>query len=306
MKHILLFPFLFLISAFAFSQIDITGPIDLACPGEPFTYTTMQVTSANPSCEYKWTVTNGVFSNNSTVFRGSYLSANSVTVTWSNIPFQGGNSIPQGTLILEVINCVLPDGEKTSDVENVVIKTLNGVTPGNIFGNPSIPISNTTNRTFSIPRIQFPGTGQIGGSTTIDYADSYEWLIPSGWQIGTTTSNGTTPISTGPNFSVSIKPDECTGNGGSIKVRGYSACGPGYYSNWQETPVTRDLPALAWSQAPPENVQCSNTTAITVSIAPVTGAQSYTWTIPSGWSGTSSTNTITITPNWIKCWGGIG
>lgn len=63
MKHLLLFPFLFLISVFAFSQIDIQGPIDLACPGEQLTYTTQSVTTGNLSCIYQWTVTNGVFSN---------------------------------------------------------------------------------------------------------------------------------------------------------------------------------------------------------------------------------------------------
>lgn len=39
-----------------------------------------------------------------------------------------------------------------------------------------------------------------------------------------------------------------------------------------------------------------NTTSITYSIAAVTGATSYVWTLPSGWTGTSSTNSITVTP----------
>ncbi len=40
---------------------------------------------------------------------------------------------------------------------------------------------------------------------------------------------------------------------------------------------------------------CS-TTSITYSIAAVTGATSYVWTLPSGWTGTSTTNSITVTP----------
>lgn len=39
-----------------------------------------------------------------------------------------------------------------------------------------------------------------------------------------------------------------------------------------------------------------NTTSITYSIAAVTGATSYVWTLPSGWTGTSTTNSITVTP----------
>lgn len=39
-----------------------------------------------------------------------------------------------------------------------------------------------------------------------------------------------------------------------------------------------------------------NTTSITYSIAAVTGATSYVWTLPSGWVGTSTTNSITVTP----------
>jgi len=172
---------LLLISNFVKSQILIQGQTDLACPGEPINYATQPVSTGNSSCIYQWNITNGVFSNGSTQIQGNYFSVNSVTVLWDNVLFQGGTSIPQGTLTVSVFGCALPTGERTTFSENVVVKTLNGVTPGNIFGNSSIPIGNTTNRTFSIPRIQFPGTGQPGGSVSIAYADSYEWLIPSGW-----------------------------------------------------------------------------------------------------------------------------
>lgn len=150
--------------------------------------------------------------------------------------------------------------------------------------------------TYSITRLAFPNTGVPGGHPSTLYADSYRWLIPAGWQIGTTTSNGTTPITT-PGFSVSVKPNSCGGNGEKIKVWGYSACGTGFLSNPQEITITRNPPSLTLSQEPPTTILCSNVTPITVSVNPIAGATSYSWTKPSGWGGTSTSNSITLTPN---------
>lgn len=44
------------------------------------------------------------------------------------------------------------------------------------------------------------------------------------------------------------------------------------------------------------NTMCSGTTE-TFSVPTVTGATSYTWTLPNGWQGTSTTNSIDVTPN---------
>lgn len=42
--------------------------------------------------------------------------------------------------------------------------------------------------------------------------------------------------------------------------------------------------------------QCSTQPPFNYSVAPVVGATSYTWTLPGGWFGTSSTNTIACVP----------
>lgn len=296
MKNSFLFILVFSICFNAIAQIEINGATGLVCPGEQTIYTVSPASLT--SCQYKWTVTNGLFSNGLTTIEGFWPAVQNVTVTWDNVQFQGGQSIPQGNIKVEIVpgSCLLPSGEKTSDNKNVVIKTLNNVTPGSISGNISFTNGTPITRIFSIPRIQFPGTGQNGGSISIAYADSYQWLIPAGWQIGSTVSDGTTPI-TGLGFSVSIQSNSCTGNGEKIKVRGFSSCGPGYVSNWREVTVVRNLPAMSFSQAPPDNIVCAVTAPITVSVNPVAGAQSYTWTKPSGWSGTSTTNSITLTPN---------
>ncbi len=43
------------------------------------------------------------------------------------------------------------------------------------------------------------------------------------------------------------------------------------------------------------NVSVCSGTSVVYSISPVTGATSYTWTLPSGWAGTSSTESINVT-----------
>ena len=192
MKYILIFPFLFMFSILTYSQIEITSDqSNLVCPGEALNYFTFAASNEGSPCNstYRWTVTNGVFSNGQTTIQGSYALVSNVSVIWDNLLFQGGSTIPKGFLKVQISDCAYPTNEPINFDYEVIIKTLNGVTPGNISGNPSIPIGNTSNRTFSIPRIQFPGTGQNGGSITVAYADSYQWLIPAGWKIGTLISD---------------------------------------------------------------------------------------------------------------------
>ncbi|WP_149241886.1 T9SS type A sorting domain-containing protein [Dyadobacter sp. 32] len=44
------------------------------------------------------------------------------------------------------------------------------------------------------------------------------------------------------------------------------------------------------------NLGC-NTTPITISVDPVDNATNYSWSLPSGWSGATNSNSITVTPN---------
>ena len=47
------------------------------------------------------------------------------------------------------------------------------------------------------------------------------------------------------------------------------------------------------------NTSVTTNTAYTYSVGAVTGATSYTWTLPSGWSGTSTTNAISVTTDTV-------
>src|SRR5262249_54141354 len=44
------------------------------------------------------------------------------------------------------------------------------------------------------------------------------------------------------------------------------------------------------------NVICPGNTTQTYSVSPAYGAVNYTWTLPGGWTGSSSTNTISLNP----------
>lgn len=269
------------------------GPF-LVCPGESTSYSAFP--ASTPGCTYTWSVTNGVFSNGQTTISGNTLLA--VTVTWNNVQATSGTSAPKGSLTVTVLSCVLPSGEEISDTENnIVIKTLNNVPTGNINGPGTVPANVVTPRTYAIDRIKFPNTGSTTGWTSSIYADSYQWKLPAGWQVAGQISNGSTPI-TGLSHSISVIPDAFSG--GDIQVRGYSECDPGYTSNWSNVkPVTRSVaqPSAITGNGELNYVLCGEIDPITFTVPLVTGATSYIWEKPSGWSGSSITNTITLTPS---------
>jgi hypothetical protein len=107
-------------------------------------------------------------------------------------------------------------------------------------------------------------------------ATSYTWTLPGGW-TGSSTTN-----------SISAT----AGTNGTITVSASNACGTSTVSS---LPVT-----VTSTPAQPGSITGSTTvcqaTATTYSIATVAGATSYTWTLPGGWSGSSTSNTISATP----------
>jgi hypothetical protein len=106
----------------------------------------------------------------------------------------------------------------------------------------------------------------VGGS-------SYTWTLPTGWSGSSTTSAIATIAGT---------------TGGTISVTATNTCGTSIPSS--VTIVPGSAPAAPASIAGATSV-CINSTQ-TYSVAAVPGASSYLWTLPSGWSGTSTTNSI--------------
>jgi len=112
----------------------------------------------------------------------------------------------------------------------------------------------------------------------ISNATSYIWTLPNG-ATGTSTTNSITL-----NFSK-------TSVSGDITVRGSNDAGSGTPSTLALT--ENSLPGNAGTIIGLSTV-CAGQNTITYSVPPITNATGYIWTLPTGSTGTSSTNSITV------------
>ena len=123
------------------------------------------------------------------------------------------------------------------------------------------------------------GTAYTYSVTAVPGATSYTWTLPSGW-TGTSTTNSITATPTGAAASGNITVSANSGSCDSIL---------------RTLAVTVTItPAQPGAISGPASV-CSGT-AYVYSVFPVSGVTSYTWALPSGWTGSSTTNSITATP----------
>jgi hypothetical protein len=106
---------------------------------------------------------------------------------------------------------------------------------------------------------------------------NYTWTLPSGWS-GTSTGN-----------TISVTPEAA---GGTLSVNASNSCGT---SAAQSLTVTITPVVASPDSVVGASLACSGL-ATTYSVAAVSGATGYVWTLPSGWSGTSATNTISVVP----------
>lgn len=122
------------------------------------------------------------------------------------------------------------------------------------------------------------GSAQTYSIAAVSNATSYTWTLPSGWTGSSTSTSITTTTGSA---------------GGTISVRANNACGAGATRTLNVTVSTCNVPAQ------PGTISGSTTVAAgssqTYSVGAVSGATSYTWTLPSGWSGTSTSTSISTT-----------
>lgn len=122
------------------------------------------------------------------------------------------------------------------------------------------------------------GSSQTYSIAAVATATSYTWTLPSGWSGSSTSTSITTTAGTA---------------GGNITVRANNACGAGPTRSLAVTITTCTLPAQPGVIS--GNTSVASGSSNTYTIAAVSGATSYTWTLPSGWSGSSTSTSIATT-----------
>ena len=153
------------------------------------------------------------------------------------------------------------------------------------FRNRNVVISGTTSLGCSAPTqpSTITGNGTICVNTNGTYsvtndptATSYTWTLPSGW-TGSSTTNSINATS--------------GANGGTITVTANNACGN---SSQQTVNVTTTGAPTQPSSIAGSTSICVNANG-TYSVTNDPAVTSYTWTLPSGWTGSSTTNSINAT-----------
>jgi hypothetical protein len=295
----------------------ISGPAT-PCNGSSQTYS---VTPVNGATSYTWTLPNGWTGSSTTssitVTTGASGGTISVTanntcgsstartlaVTIATAPAQPGtisgsatpcNGSSQTYSVTPVNGATsytwtLPgtySGTSTSASINVTI----GATGGTISVTANNTCGSSTARTLAVTTANAPaqpgtisgtaavcpGSSQTYSVTPVNGATAYTWTMPNGWTGTSTTSSITTTV----------------GNaGGTISVTANNTCGAS---------TARTLAAtIAAAPSQPGTVSgatnACNGASETYSVTPVNGATFYTWTLPNGWSGTSTSSSISAT-----------
>jgi hypothetical protein len=182
-----------------------------------------------------------------------------------------------------------PGGWTGTSTSNIVTTTVSS-SSGNVTVTANNNCGTSTAQTLSVTVITTPGTpGAINGSVTIcsgntptysvapvSGATSYTWSLPGGW----TGSSATNIINTTANAT-----------SGNVTVTATNACGTSAVQTLSVTVnTTPGTPGTING-----NITVCSGSANTYSIATVAGATSYNWSLPSGWTGSSSTNIINST-----------
>ena len=184
----------------------------------------------------------------------------------------------------------LPNGWTGTSTTNTIISTV-GSSGGTVSVTANGTCGNSAAQTLAVS-VGAPATpiAILGSSiacgagsrdslyvTPISGATSYTWTLPFGW-TGSSTTNSIVATA--------------GSNGGIVTVKANNNCGS---SSLQTLAVTIGSAPGTVGSITSRASACSTGSPDTFSVAPVSGATSYTWTLPNGWTGTSTTNTIIAT-----------
>ncbi len=234
---------------------------------------------------------------NSIVITVNSLPASAGAISGTATVCQGQNSVSY--TVPTIANATsyiwtLPSGATgTSSTNSITVNYSTSSVSGNITvkGNNTCGVGTTSTLPITI-NVLPQNAGSITGTTTvcqgqssvtytvptIANATSYIWTLPS----GTTGTSSTNSINV--NYGISAV-------SGNITVKGNNTCGVGTTSN---LPITINvLPQNAGSITGTTAV-CQGQSFVTYTVPTIPYANSYVWSLPSGATGTSSTNSINV------------
>ncbi|WP_317898967.1 LamG-like jellyroll fold domain-containing protein [Aurantibacillus circumpalustris] len=183
----------------------------------------------------------------------------SVSMLWMNGSNSASISVNTSTMVTLQVTDSLSCISR--DTMNVIVTTTPGQ-PGVINGNVNPCIGSVQNYSIS----------SVNGAT------SYSWALQSSWS-GTSQSN-------------SLSATAGTASG-AITIFAMNACG---ISPSRSLNITVNTIPPSPATISGTNTICLGTAQSVYSITPVTGASSYSWTLPVAWSGSSTTNIVTANP----------
>ena len=175
-----------------------------------------------------------------------------------------------------------------SGTNSITVSFSGSASSGNVQVTPSNTCGQgTASPAFAVTVNQLPASpASITGNTnlcesssqtysiaTVSGATSYTWTLPAGWTGTSTTETINTTAGS---------------NGGTVSVTANNSCGSSAAQSMTVTVAT--LPAMPSGINGPDIV-CSGSSQ-TYSVSPVVGATSYLWTLPAGWTGSSSSDNI--------------
>jgi hypothetical protein len=187
----------------------------------------------------------------------------------------------------------LPAGITGTSTTNVITVSIDNsvFVSGSITAKANNACGSSAAKSLTLSKAPFTptsitGPAQICGLTTATYtctamtgATSYNWVLPAGL-TGTSTTNSIT---------VAVNPSLYTS--GSVSVQAVNSCAS---SGAKTLALTKVLAAVTTLSGP--TFICGLTSA-TYTATAVTGATGYAWVLPTGLTGTSTTNTITVAVN---------
>jgi hypothetical protein len=196
---------------------------------------------------------------NATTYTWTLPSGALGTSSTNSITVNYGTSAVSGSLKVKGSNSC---GIRDSSVLAITVNPL-PVAAGAITGLTTV-CQGQSNVTYTIP--------------AITNATAYTWTLPTG-ATGTNTNNSITV-----NYGISVV-------SGSIKVKGSNSCG--IRDSAVLAITVNPLPVAAGTITGSTSV-CQGQSNVTYTIPAITNATSYTWTLPTGATGSSTTNSITV------------